>query len=146
MELRSSAFTNNTPIPARFSRDGENVSPPLEWSGLPDEAVELALICEDPDAPRGTFVHWLVGGIAPMDAALDVGQTPEGSVVGRNDFGNTGWDGPQPPPGAAHRYYFRLYALNAPANLRSGFDADQLRRAAASNEADSATLIGLFQR
>ena len=146
MELRSSAFTNNTPIPARFSRDGENVSPPLEWSGLPDEAVELALICEDPDAPRGTFVHWLVGGIAPMDAALDVGQTPEGSVVGRNDFGNTGWDGPQPPPGAAHRYYFRLYALSAPANLRPGFDADQLRRAAASNEADSATLIGLFQR
>ena len=75
MELRSSAFTNNTRIPARFSRDGENVSPPLEWAGLPDEAVELALICEDPDAPRGTFVHWLVGGIAPMDAALDVGQT-----------------------------------------------------------------------
>jgi hypothetical protein len=65
MELRSSAFTNNTPIPTRFSRDGENVSPPLEWSGVPREAVELALICEDPDAPRGTFVHWLVGGIAP---------------------------------------------------------------------------------
>jgi Raf kinase inhibitor-like YbhB/YbcL family protein len=119
VELRSSAFTSNTPIPARFSRDGENVSLPLEWSGVPNEAVELALICEDPDAPRGTFVHWLVGRIAPMDAAVGAGQTPEGSVVGRNDFGNTGWDGPQPPPGAAHRYYFRLYALNAPANLRT---------------------------
>jgi Raf kinase inhibitor-like YbhB/YbcL family protein len=146
VELRSRAFTNNTPIPARFSRDGENLSPPLEWSGVLDEAVELVLICEDPDAPRGTFVHWLVSGIAPKDAVLDAGQIPGGSVLGRNDFGNTGWDGPQPPPGAAHRYYLRLYALNAPANLRPGFDADQLRRAAESKGADTATLIGLFQR
>jgi Raf kinase inhibitor-like YbhB/YbcL family protein len=146
MELRSSAFTNNTPIPARFSRDGENLSPPLEWSGVSDEAVELVLICEDPDAPRGTFVHWLVSGIAPKDAVLDAGQIPAGSVLGRNDFGNTGWDGPQPPPGAAHRYYLRLYALNASASLRRGFGADQLRRAAESKGADTATLIGLFQR
>jgi len=146
VELRSSAFTNNAPIPARFGRDSETLSPPLQWSGVPNEAVELVLICEDPDAPRGTFVHWLVGGIAPVDAALDAGQTPAGSVFGRNDFGNTGWDGPQPPPGAAHRYYLRLYALNAAANLRSGFEADQLRRAAESNQADSATLMGLFRR
>lgn len=147
MDLRSSAFTDHTPIPGRYARDGDNVSPPLEWSEVPDGTAELALICEDPDAPRGTFVHWLVAGISTSTASFSAGETPQGTVLGRNDFGGIGWDGPQPPAGdPAHRYFFRLHALPEPTGLATGFSADQLRKGAEAGELASATLVGLYQR
>jgi Raf kinase inhibitor-like YbhB/YbcL family protein len=147
MELRSTAFTDHTPIPERYTRDGDNTSPPLEWSGVPDEAAELVLICEDPDAPRGTFVHWLIAGLPPTPVVLEAGKLPPEAVLGRNDFGDTAWDGPQPPIGdPAHRYFFRLYALRRPTGLEHGFAAEELRRRIQADTVDSGTLVGLYQR
>ncbi|HEY6738853.1 MAG TPA: YbhB/YbcL family Raf kinase inhibitor-like protein [Actinopolymorphaceae bacterium] len=147
MELRTSAFDDHTPIPAVHTRDGDNVSPPLEWSGVPEGTVELALICEDPDAPSGTFVHWVVAGIPPDVDGFAHGEVPSGTVAGRNDFGDVGWGGPRPPVGdPAHRYFVRLYALDTPTELEPGFDADELRRHISRHAIDSGNVVGLYQR
>lgn len=147
MELRSTAFNDHTPIPDTYARDGKNVSPGLEWSGVPDGAAELALVCEDPDAPRGTFVHWLVAGIAPGTTAIEAGALPPEAVLGRNDFGDAGWDGPQPPVGdPAHRYFFRLFALDTATGLAPGFDAEALRQRIDASQIDSGTIVALYQR
>ena len=147
MELRSAAFNDHTLIPERFSADGGNVSPPLEWNAVPDGAVEIALLCEDPDAPTGVFTHWIVAGISPQLTALDEGALPDGVTVGRNDFGELGWGGPRPPVGdEAHRYFFRLYAADRPLQLDEGCTAADLRDALDGNELATGTLVGLFQR
>lgn len=115
IELRSTAFSGESFIPRTYARDGDNLSPPLSWSGVPQEAAELLLLCEDPDAPRGTFLHWLVTGIDPASGGVEAGQTPPGGTPLTNGFGDRGWGGPYPPPGdRAHRYFFRLYALPGP--------------------------------
>src|SRR5437016_4160662 len=130
IELRSPSFNDHAPIPPRHGHDQENVSPPLEWSNVPDGAAELALVCEDPDAPGRTFVHWVLAGIDPSVGGLNEGEVPGGAVEGTNDFGEKGWGGPQPPPGDdAHRYFFRLSASSAALNLTAGASADELRAA-----------------
>lgn len=145
--LRSPAFSDHAPIPARYSRDGDNLSPPLEWQGIPEGAVELALLCEDPDAPGGTFVHWVLGAIDPSTPGLGEGERPPGAVEGSNDYGGQGYGGPQPPVGdPAHRYFFRVYAASAPLGLQPGATADDLRRALEDTEIAQGTLIGLYQR
>ena len=145
--LRSPAFSDHAPIPARYSRDGANLSPPLEWEGVPEGAVELAVLCEDPDAPGGTFVHWVLGGIAPSASGLGEGERPSGTVEGSNDYGGQGYGGPQPPMGdPAHRYFFRVYAASAPLGLQPGATADDLRRALDGTEMAQGTLVGLYQR
>src|SRR5436189_84636 len=112
IDLRSPAFSDGALLPARCSKDGGNVSPALEWSTPPDGTAELVLLCEDPDAPGGTFVHWLVSGIDPGTTTIAEGQEPPGSVSWQNGYGETGYGGPQPPIGDdAHRYMFRLIAL-----------------------------------
>jgi hypothetical protein len=110
LTLTSDAFAEGSPIPADHTCDGANVSPPLSWSGVPASTAELALTMTDPDA-RG-FVHWVVTGIDPAITALAAGGVPETATEGRNDSSEFGWTGPCPPPGAAHRYVFTLYALN----------------------------------
>ena len=110
MHLASRAFENGGRIPGRFTCDGDNEMPPLEWTGVPPEARSLALVCSDPDAPSGTFHHWAVYDIPP-----DVRHLPERKCAGMreavNDFGRTGYGGPCPPRGhGSHRYCFRLYA------------------------------------
>jgi Raf kinase inhibitor-like YbhB/YbcL family protein len=147
MELRSPSFDDNQPIPARHGKDHENLSPALEWSGVPEEAAELAVLCEDPDAPRGTFIHWVLAGLQPTATGLAEGEHPAAAVEGRNDFGEEGYSGPQPPPGdRPHRYFFQVFAASAPLGLVAGASADDLRRALESKELASGTLIGTYQR
>ncbi len=146
IELHSPGFKDHEAIPSTYSRSGDNVSPPLEWSGVPGEAQELALICEDPDAPGGTFTHWVVTGIDPKSTGVGTGEVPAGSTQHRNDFGDQGWDGPQPPVGhGRHRYYFHLFALNEPLGVR-GSEAREIRSAVESNAVADAHLMGTFER
>lgn len=147
IELRSAAFDDHAYVPDRYAKAGENVSPPLSWAGVPDGAAELVLLCEDPDAPTGTFLHWLVTGIDPAGTGVGSGETPAGGVAHTNGFGEPGWGGPQPPVGdSAHRYFFRLYALPGPLELPADAGADQVREAAAREQLASGTLVGRYQR
>ena len=144
--LRSPAFATGGTIPPRYSRPGDNLSPPLEWSGVPEAAAELALVCEDPDAPGGIFTHWLLTGIDPATSSIDAGAAPARARAWPNDFGAPGYDGPQPPVGdPEHRYVFRLFALPSPV---AGDDRDRSAVRAALDERPLATgtLVGTFVR
>ena len=145
--LSSDAFGDGETIPASFTCDGSDVSPPLRWSGVPSEAVELALLVEDPDAPRGTFVHWLLWGLAPDLSGLPEGRVPDGARQGLNDFGRLSWGGPCPPRGhGPHRYIFTLYALREPLPVDQGATAGQLRGAIAGNVLAQGQLTGMYGR
>ena len=147
IELRSSTFDDHAFIPDRHGYHGSNVSPALEWVGVPAEAVELLLMCEDPDAPTGTFLHWLVTGIDPKAPGVQEDSTPIGGREWLNDFGEVGWGGPAPPPGdEAHRYHFRIFALTASIDLPDEPSADDVHGAADSITIARGTLVGLFQR
>jgi Raf kinase inhibitor-like YbhB/YbcL family protein len=144
MELTSTAFADGGPIPLRHTCDGDDVSPPLAWSVLPDGAVSLALCVDDPDASRYPFTHWLAWGLAPSTGRLAEGEPAP--AEGRNDFGARGYRGPCPPPGRSHRYVFRLLALDAelalgPSDRRLAFD-----RAIDGHVLASAELAGLYGR
>lgn len=147
MTLRSTAFGDHTLMPSDYSHDSGDLSPPLEWSPAPEQVVELALACEDPDAPSGTFAHWLLAGIDPVTTGLDAGERPTGAVLGRNDYGAGGYGGPKPPAGDdPHRYFFRLYGLAEPSGLRDGFTAEDLRAAVEDKTVASGTLVGTYAR
>jgi Raf kinase inhibitor-like YbhB/YbcL family protein len=147
IELRSAAFTDHTLIPNRYSYDGGNLSPPLEWGEIPAGTAELALLCEDPDAPRGTFTHWVVTNISPGTAGAAEGALPEGGTPGHNGFGQAGWGGPRPPVGdKPHRYFFRLYAADKPLGLGQGATAEQVHAALDRHTLAQGTLVGLFGR
>lgn len=147
IELRSPAFSDHDTIPRRYAREAENASPPLVWSGVPDDAAELALVCEDPDAPSGTFVHWLVTGIDPHTRGVDEGVVPAGGKEHPNGFGESRWDGPQPPVGdPVHRYFFRLYALREPVGPAADGDASSVRAAIEDRQLASGTVVGVYQR
>ena len=130
MRLTSSAFEDGGMIPDRYSKQGGNISPPLKWTGVPDEAVSLALVVEDPDAPSGLVVHWLVYGIDPkiqqLDQGLPVGpELPNGARQGSNVAGEFGYTGPKPPSGT-HRYFFHLYALDTETDLPPGMSREEV--------------------
>jgi Raf kinase inhibitor-like YbhB/YbcL family protein len=99
LEIRSSALSERDTFPTRFTCDGDNVSPPLSWSGVPDEAAELRISVRDPDAPSGTFTHWLVAGIDPSSSDVGEGMVPAGGTEEQNSFGETGTEGPARRPG-----------------------------------------------
>jgi Raf kinase inhibitor-like YbhB/YbcL family protein len=125
MELTSIAFADGEPVPERYTCDGDDVSPPLEWTAPPKGTVSLALCVDDPDAGRYPFTHWLAWGLPPQAGALEEGEAAPSE--GRNDFGAPGYRGPCPPPGKPHRYLFRLYAHDAhpqlsPSDRRLSFD------------------------
>lgn len=149
--LTSSAFTIGQNIPSMYTADGLNQSPPLVWSGQPVGTVSLALICEDPDAPCGTWVHWVIFNI-PTDAhELSENIPTDGSLAngarqGKNDFENIGYGGPSPPPGKPHRYFFRLFALDARLSLAVGATKDQLLTAMEGHILGTANMVGLYQR
>lgn len=146
IELRSLAFNDHTLLPGRLSLDGDNVSPPLEWSDPPAGTAEQALLCEDPDAPGGTFLHWLVTGIDASVRSVAEGQDPPGTSW-PNDYGTTGYGGPRPPVGDdPHRYFFRVYALDAPLDLAPGADLDTVHAALDQRRLATGTLVGLFAR
>jgi Raf kinase inhibitor-like YbhB/YbcL family protein len=147
IQLSSHAFSDHHRIPRRYAHDGDNISPGLQWSGVPDGTEELLLLCEDPDAPAETFLHWLVSGIDPASVGVEDGQRPQGGEEKINGFGQVGWGGPQPPVGdQAHRYFFRLYALRAPVPLPSRPDAAEVHRMVDKVALASGTTVGLYQR
>jgi Raf kinase inhibitor-like YbhB/YbcL family protein len=142
-EITSDAFESGGTIPSRHACDGENVSPPLAFSGLPEGTRSLALVVDDPDAPVGTFTHWLAWGIDPSADGLGQGQAAPRE--GRNGFGTTGYAGPCPPHGH-HRYFFRLHALDAELDVEPGADRDQLDRALEGHVLETAELVGGYER
>jgi Raf kinase inhibitor-like YbhB/YbcL family protein len=143
--LTSSAFDDGEAIPRGFTCDGDNTSPPLAWSGVPADASELALIMDDPDAPSGTFVHWVVWGIDADDATVDAGTLPDGAVLGSHGAGGEGYTGPCPPSGV-HHYNFQLFALSAAPDVQPGASAKELRDAIAAITVADTTLTGTYQR
>ena len=148
--LISSAFSQGGAIPAQYTCDGADVSPPLSWGGGPAGTAAFALICEDPDAPVGNWVHWVVYNIpAGRDSLPEglpaVGQLEDGTVQGVNGWGRTGYGGPCPPSGT-HRYFFRLYALDSLLELPAGANASELREAMSGHVLDEAELMGVYSR
>jgi Raf kinase inhibitor-like YbhB/YbcL family protein len=143
--LESSAFENAQAIPSRHSCEGEDVSPPLRWSNVPEGTRSLALVVDDPDAPGGVFTHWLAWGLDP--AAEELGERDSAPNEGRNDFGTSGYRGPCPPPGhGRHRYVFRLYALDAEQELSAGAAKAELEQAIEGHVLTIAELVGTYER
>jgi hypothetical protein len=151
MKLSSSAFENGAAIPKQFTCDGSDVSPALAWSGAPQNTKSFALIADDPDAPVGTWVHWVLFDLTADTKQLGEGvpkqeQIAGGARQGRNDFRRIGYGGPCPPSGAAHRYFFKLYALDALLNLKAGASKADVEKAMAGHVLGQATLMGTYKR
>ena len=143
--LTSSAFGYGDEIPRRHACEGEDVSPALSWSDPPAGTRAFALVVDDPDAPVGTFTHWLGANIDPESAGLAEGASAP--VEGRNDFGTGGWSGPCPPPGhGVHRYFFRLHALDAPLDVGFRSSRPQFDRALEGHVLATAELMGTYER
>lgn len=148
--LVSPAFAGGDSIPAEYTCDGLDISPPLEWGGVPEGTVSLALVCDDPDAPVGTWVHWVIFDIPPGTTSLPAGvpadtTLADGAVQGRNSWGRTGYGGPCPPFGT-HRYYFRLYALDTCLGLPPRTGSRELARAMEGHVLGVAELMGTYRR
>jgi Raf kinase inhibitor-like YbhB/YbcL family protein len=151
MKLHSPAIPPGGTIPRRFTCDGEDVSPPLGWEELPAGTRSLSLIADDPDAPGGTFVHWVLYDLPATlrelpEAVPASAELPSGARHGRNDFGTLGYRGPCPPRGNPHRYYFRLFALDRPTGLAAGASRAQLERAMQGHILGQAELMGRYGR
>ena len=144
MTVSSTAFADGGDLPRRHTCDGEDLSPPLSFSGAPEGTREIALLVEDPDAPSGTFVHWVAWGIDPSAGALAEGAAAPGA--GRNGFGRPGYGGPCPPKGPAHRYIFRAFAVSRRLELKSGASADDLREAMHGSVLAEGSLTGRYAR
>ena len=143
--ISSPAFDNDQSIPPRFTADGVDLSPELRIDGVPEGTKSLALIMDDPDAPMGTWVHWVLWNIPPDAALIAEGAEPEGSAGGRNGWGRTGYGGPAPPSGT-HRYFFKLYALDAVLDLPPTADKAALERAMEGHLLGTAQLMGTYAR
>lgn len=144
MKIESPAFKHGQPIPEKYTCQGKDVSPHLIFNGIPKETVSLTLIVDDPDAPMGTFVHWLVWNIPGNTKEL-----PEGVLLehqGKNGFKDTRYRGPCPPPGGPHRYFFKLYALDITVTLPNGSLKSDLEKAIEGHVIGKAELVGTFQR
>lgn len=155
MRLSSPAFADGGTIPARHACDGADASPELSWSGAPEGTAALALIMEDPDAPPGTWVHWVLydlpAGTTGLAEGLSKAERPpcggaHGACWGVREFTRTGYHGPCPPPGRPHRYIFTLYALSAPTGLPPGRTKDEALRAMKGRVLAKASLTGLYGR
>ncbi|MGH3633164.1 YbhB/YbcL family Raf kinase inhibitor-like protein [Mycobacterium sp.] len=143
--VTSSAFADNAPIPAEYSCKGRNVPPPLRWENVPAGTGSLALVVDDPDAPAGLYVHWVVTGIPPATTEIGEGALPAGASVGLNSGGNAAYLGPCPPAGSGvHHYRFRLYALREPLDLAPTTPAQQATQTIANAATAVAGTVGLF--
>ena len=150
MELKSSAFTAGGMIPKKHTCDGPDVSPPLSWSDVPAGAKSLALIADDPDAPMGTWVHWVAWNIPPNARGLEEGvpkkdSLPNGMKQGTTDFRSIGYGGPCPPSGT-HRYFFKLYALDTSLNLPPSTTKKDLEKALQGHLLQQVELMGKYAR
>jgi len=155
LHIESTAFPSGGSIPKLYTCDGKDISPPLTWSGTPENAQSLALICEDPDAPRGTWSHWVIFDLpahlkelkedVPKQERVTVGAGGETAIQGKNDFGKAGYGGPCPPSGT-HRYFFRLYALDTKLNLGPRTTRQDLLRAIKDHILAEGELMGKYSR
>jgi hypothetical protein len=151
VELKTEAFEHEKPIPAKYTCEGEDISPDLAWGELPEGTMELALICDDPDAPVGTWVHWVAYGI-PADTSSFVEafptdeQTEAGILQGENSWGRIGYGGPCPPKGKPHRYFFKLYALHKELGLKPRVDKKTLEKAMEGHIIGYGELMGTYAR
>ncbi len=145
MKISSSAFINNSNLPAKYTCDGQGINPPLIISDIPPNTQSLALIVDDPDAPSGTFVHWVVWNIDPKTTEIIENSVPNGANLGKTSFGTTGYGSPCPPSGT-HHYYFKVYALDVKLDLTPNAGKDKLEQAMARHILDSAEIIGLYSR
>lgn len=150
IEVRSEAFEDGDRIPRKYTADGDDVSPPLRWGSPPSQTRSFAVICDDPDAPHGTFVHWTAWNIKADERSLLEGLPPTADTYGvrqgRNGFGRTGYGGPSPPPGKPHRYRFHVYALDVRPDLLSGATRAELERAMRGHVLAEGVLEGSYGR
>ena len=150
-ELASDAFENNGYIPARYTCKGEDVSPPLSWSDVPKGTKSFVLIMDDPDAPMGTWIHWVAYNIPGGSRSLEENipqriSFDSGMKQGINSFRRVGYGGPCPPPGPAHRYFFQLYAIDTQLDLLPGATKGAVLKAIQGHVIDRTQLIGIFKR
>ena len=149
--LTSPAFGDHERIPDKYTCEGADISPPLRWEGYPEETVSFALIVEDPDAPMGTFTHWVIYNIPANVNELEEGvpqveKLPSGALQGVNDFNRIGYGGPCPPPGKPHRYVFKIYALDVVLDVGPGASKEEVLKAMGGHILAEATLIGIYSR
>jgi len=149
--VTSTVFAAGKPIPVKYTGQGENISPDLVWSGAPASVKSYVLICDDPDASAGTWVHWTMWNIPPTSTGLAQGVAsdatlPDGSVQGATSSGRRGYGGPMPPKGNAHHYYFRVYALDTMLSLASSANRAQLDAAMRGHVLSQGQLMGTYQR
>jgi Raf kinase inhibitor-like YbhB/YbcL family protein len=144
MTVTSPAFADGAAIPVRYTCKGDNLSPPLRWSAPPSGSVQLALVVDDPDAPGGTFVHWVLSGIPAGQTELAENAVPPGALEGRNGAGS-GYTGPCPPSGPAHHYRFTIYALKRSPGVQAGTDPQQAIAAIQAAATAQGRLLGTFQ-
>ena len=145
MKITSPVFGHNQLIPPLYTCDGANASPPLIFQGVPSEAKSLVLIVDDPDAPRGDWVHWLLWNISPATTEIVAGKAPVGAIEGNTDFGRPGYGGPCPPSGI-HHYHFKLFALDTMLDLPASTKKADLEAAMATHILEQASLIGVYKR
>jgi len=148
--LTSTAFKEGEMIPQKYTADGQNISPPLKWESIPTQTKSFALIADDPDAPMGTWVHWVIFNIPAVTTELPENvptktTLPDGALQGINDSHEIGYDGPSPPSGT-HRYYFKLYALDTVLKLSSGITKPELLKAMEGHIVAQAQLMGRYSR
>ena len=145
MKISSTAFGHNGLIPKKYTCDGSDINPPLKFEEIPANARALALIVDDPDAPMGTWVHWVVWNIDPKTADIKEDSVPKGAMQGMNDFRKRDYGGPCPPAGT-HRYFFKLYALDMPLNIGATAGKTVLESSMKGHILAEAQLIGLYER
>ena len=150
-QLQSSAFKPGAEIPQKFTCQGSDISPALSWSGAPAGTKSFALIADDPDAPAGTWVHWVIYDLPSSatqlaESVTKTEKTQGGGTQGTNDFKKVGYGGPCPPPGNAHRYFFKLYALDTALNLKPGASKADLEKAMKGHTLAHAELVGTYKR
>jgi Raf kinase inhibitor-like YbhB/YbcL family protein len=151
LTISSPAFAPGATIPKAYTCMGGNYSPALQWEHAPEGAKSFAIIVDDPDAPVGTFTHWIIfnipaGQTSLAEKASPKGELPEGALEGKNNFGRIGYMGPCPPPGSPHRYFFKLYALDVMLDLPAGEKKDKLTKSMAGHILAEAQIIGMFTK
>lgn len=145
MKIKSSAFENNQELPQKYGYKFSNVNPPFSIEGIPVNAKTIVIICDDPDAPSGDFVHWLVFNIPSSSSIMKIDENFKTGINGRNDFGNNRYDGPSPPSGT-HRYFFKFYSLDSSLSLVAGASKKDIEKAMQGHILAKGEIIGLFSK
>ena len=151
LNITSPDFKNNEFLPAKFTGEGQDISPALEWTDILPNTASIALIMDDPDAPSGLFTHWVIFNIPPASKGLpqavpDKPVLEDGSIQGKNSARTIGYYGPYPPPGKPHRYQFHLYALDMMINPKSGVSGKEVLEAMQGHVIQSAMITGIYRR